>query len=223
MLTLTWDAPARGGPIVSYVLSVGGSFLGARLPLPSAATSYSTPLPNTYVGTFGVTVSAVNQLGEGPPSAVFMLILGPTAVPDPPRNLTAQVVGNLLTVAWQPPVSGALSYVLRATGSSFQGVWTLPTESTFFTAPAGQMAPGNYAFTVSAVNTLGESAATAPATVTIGPPCPVPSAPTLSASRNGNVVSFSWTTPTVGVVRSYTALVSTPAVAPIRWPPTWAW
>ena len=209
MLSLTWDAPTAGTPIVSYVLRVAGPGIGA-VAVAWPSVSFSTPFPSSAVGTFTFTVSAVNQLGEGPPSAVLTLVLGPTAVPEPPRNLTAQLSGTALVVAWEPPGNGAESYVLRATGSAFQGVWTLPTTSTIFTAPFAQMAPGNYAFTVSGVNVLGEGAPTAPATVTIGPPCPVPSAPTLSASRNGNVVSFSWTTPTVGVVSSYTALVSTP-------------
>ncbi len=39
-------------------------------------------------------------------------------------------------------------------------------------------------------------------------PCPVPTAPVLNASLNGNVVSLSWSTPVVGQVTSYTLLLS---------------
>jgi len=213
VLTISWDPPATGAPITTYLLRAAGPGTTGFGALPVVGTSFSTPWSSSIVGTYSVAVSAVNQLGEGPMSAPLTVTFGPTAVPDPPRNFVASVGGTVLTVAWDPPATGApiVHYVLRATGSSFSGVWTLQTTGTSFTAPASQMAPGNYFLTVSAVNSVGEGAATAPRTVTIGPPCPIPTAPALSASTNGNVASLSWTTPAVGQVSGYTLLVSTPA------------
>jgi hypothetical protein len=210
VLLVTWDQPATGAAIDAYILRAGGPGLPGVVPIPTPHRSFSVPLPSSFVGTYTFAVSAVNQVGEGPSSAVVSVTTGPASVPDPPRNLTAVVAGNMLIVTWEAPANEPdPTYVLRATGSTFAGVWTFQTGASVFAVPAGQLAHGNYAFTVSAVNFLGEGNPTAPATVTIGPPCPVPGAPTLSASKAGNVVSLAWTTPGGGAVRSYTLRLST--------------
>lgn len=212
VLTISWDPPSSGTPVTTYLLRAGGQGAPGFGALSVVGTSFSTYVAGAPPVTFAVTVSAVNHLGEGPPTAPVTVTLGPSTLPDPPQNLATSLSGGVLTVSWTPPATGApiTQYLLRATGSSFAGVWTLSTPSTSFAAPAGQLANGNYSFTVSAVNGIGEGSPTAPQTVTIGPPCPVPSAPVLNGSVNGSVVSLSWSTPVVGQVTSYTLRVSTP-------------
>jgi hypothetical protein len=213
ILTLTWDPPASGTPVTTYLLRASGPGVAAFGALPVAGRSFSTSVAGAAAATFLVAVSAVNHLGEGPMTAPLTVTLGPTTVPDPPQNFSAVVAGNVLTVSWSPPATGAPinHYVLRATGSSFSGVWTLQTPNVSFAVAADQLANGNYTFAVSATNALGEGAPTASQTVTIGPPCPVPTATVLTASTIANVVSLTWTTPLVGQVTSYTLRVSTSA------------
>lgn len=206
ILTISWDPPASGLPSY-YRLHAGSSGAGGVTQV--NATSVSVPVAGAPPSTLLVAVSAVNDVGEGPIAGPLTVILGPTAPPSVPQQLTANVVAGQLLVSWNPPATGPVDgYVLRATGTSFNGVWTLRQAATSFAAPAGQMANGVYSFTVSAENAIGEGPATGPADVTIGPPCIAPAAPVLSGSASGGVATLSWTTPPGAPVTGYTLQVT---------------
>ena len=59
-LTLFWDPPASGGAPTSYLLTVGGAYVGV---LPFETRSLTTPVP---AGTYRFTVAATNPCGTGP-------------------------------------------------------------------------------------------------------------------------------------------------------------
>lgn len=209
-LTVSWDPPLTGRPITHYLLRAqtpaGGSPFAA--PYPTTATSFSVPVPSGLPpGNYSFAVSAVNALGEGPTTSTTTLTIV-AALPSAPLNATASVIAGNLMVAWDPPAVGAPdTYVLRGTGP-FNGVWTRRDPGTVFVAPVASLAPGLYAFTVSAENTLGEGPAAGPATVTIGPPCPVPAAPMLTGSVSGGIATLSWTTPPGTAVTGYTLQIA---------------
>lgn len=191
-ITVTWAAPATGAPIASYTLQAGTGpglsnlFNGAV----GSTLALSAPVPN---GTYYVRVVAQNAAGFGPPTTDAVAVVGPAA-PGPPANLSASVAGSLLTVNWQPPASGGSvsTYVLQA-GSGpglaniFNGAVGL-TESI-----AAPVPPGAYYLRVLAQGPGGTSPPTSDVIATVT--CPIPSAPVLSGSKAGNVISLNWTTP----------------------------
>ncbi len=308
MLTLTWDPPASGGAITSYVLLVGAypGITSIRHPV-GAALSFSASQAGAPPQTFYIRVAAINTAGEGPPSAEVTITVGGGSAPGPPQNATGGVAGDVVTLTWLPPASGApiLAYrvyigtytgalsilIGSVSATSFTVPWVGAPPGTYFfnivavnavgagppaevavafgsgappTAPQGLEAgavndvltlmwygpyvgntpltgfvlyvgtspgaadvlrqslgvvqsvsapiagatPGLYYFRVTAVNAFGEGPPSADVSVVIGNYCAVPSAPVLTGSSAGTVVSLSWTTPAGGPITGYTLFVS---------------
>ena len=80
-----------------------------------------------------------------------------------PDVLGTSRAGNLVTVSWQPPVSGpaATGYVLNVSGA-FEGSFQTTDR-----ALQGTVGAGTYVLSVTAVNACGSGAATAVRTVTV--------------------------------------------------------
>ena len=207
VLTISWLPPVSGGPIDFYRLQASGpGSPGGSVQV--SGTSMAVPATGLPAGTYLFAVSAVNVVGEGPATAVATLTITP-ALPSEPLHLAASVIAGQLLVSWDPPALGFVdTYVLRATGTSFNGTWTNRLGAQVFMADATQMTPGVYNFTVSGENALGEGPPTAPVSVTIGPPCIAPAAPVLSGSASGGAATLSWTTPPGGAVTGYTLQVT---------------
>ncbi len=156
-------------------------------------------------------VTAVNSIGEGPPSA--QVSATPTSVPTVPvAPIGVGAVGgaNQVTVSWAA-VSGATSYniywstttgVTTATGTKIAGV-TSPYVQTGLTAST------TYYYIVTAVNAAGESAPSVQVSATTSAPPPtVPPAPTgVTATGGTNSVTLAW--PTVTGATSYNLYWST--------------
>lgn len=163
-------------------------------------------------------VTAVNSAGESVPSIQVAAATLP-ATPSPmapaaPTTVTAVGGTNQATITW-PAVSGAVSYnvywsaatgVTKTSGTKVAGV-TSPYIKT------GLAAGSTYYFIVTAVNSVGESAASSQATATTAaaPPA-LPAAPTgVTATGGANQVSISW--PAVAGATSYNIYwASTPGV-----------
>lgn len=149
--------------------------------------------------TYYYIVTAVNSAGE---SAASVQVAATTLTPNPPPTAPASPTGvsaaggaNQVTVSWSA-VTGATSYnvywstssgVTVATGTKIAGV-TSPYVHT------GLSAGTAYYYVVTAVNSVGESAASTQATATTNAPPPaVPSAPTgLTAAGGTKQVTVSW-------------------------------
>ncbi len=125
------------------------------------------------------------------------------AGPEPPRNLTAAVDGNTVTVTWQAPPSGSvpLGYLVDAAlspgGASITAFLVLDT-SFVRTVPNGV-----YYLRVRSGNAEGISAASNEVVVSVpggGLPCPSPpGAPTnLSATVSNSLVTLNWDAPAGG-------------------------
>lgn len=191
-LTVTWAAPATGAPITSYFLQAGTGpglaniFSGAIGP----TTAISAPVPN---GTYYLRVAAQNSSGIGPPTADVVAVVGPAA-PGAPTNLSATVAGSLLTVNWQPPISGGSvsSYILQAgSGPGLANIFNGALGLTL--SIAAPVPPGAYYLRVLAQGPGGTSGPSNEVLATVS--CPIPAAPVLSGSKAGTVINLNWTTP----------------------------
>jgi fibronectin type 3 domain-containing protein len=133
----------------------------------------------------------------------------PPAVPAAPTGVTAGGGTNQVSISW-PAVSGATSYnIYWATAT---GVTTAGTKITGATSPyvqTGLAASTTYYYIVTAVNTAGQSAASAQVSAaTNAPVVTIPAAPTgVTAAGGANQVSISWSA--VSGATSYNIYYST--------------
>jgi prepilin-type N-terminal cleavage/methylation domain-containing protein len=169
--TLTWSAPATGGAVAKYLVSANG---GAPQEVTAPASSFTFPdLTAGASATF--TVTAVNATGPGAASAPSapVVVTSPVVAPGAPTNVVATAGTGSASLTWSAPASdgGApvtsynvyLNGVLKATS-------TTPSASV-----TGLNAGTSVAFTVKAVNSAGEGAASsaANAVVPTAPAAPV--------------------------------------------------
>jgi hypothetical protein len=124
-VTVAWDAPERTGgePVTGYQVRVGDGNPNSVASV--SGSDLTATLPNIRAGTFDVSVTAVNSIGESapgtvsvmvaddvppvvvtppatPPVAVPAVIAAPPAVPGAPL-VTAVKPGGVTTVRWTAP------------------------------------------------------------------------------------------------------------------------
>ena len=114
-VTLSWNA-VPGAPGYNVYRSTTGVFRGQAIGSTTETTFTSTGLENDT--TYFYTVAARNMGGEGPRAAVVPAV--PVEPPAAPKNLTAEVGDNYLTLTWSQ-MDGAEAYnVYRATTGNRQ-------------------------------------------------------------------------------------------------------
>lgn len=160
-LSLAWKNTASGGVPAGLRLDVSGALSGsAPMPL-SESFSFSGVPPGTY--TF--TVRAMNASGVSAAAAPVTLTFPATCsgVPQTPASPTLTRAGAVVTFTWDPPAAGAAptNYLVSASGSI---TGSAPTTTRSL---SGAVPPGTYTLTVRAVNACGQSADSAPQTVTV--------------------------------------------------------
>jgi hypothetical protein len=151
---LTWTpANPNGSPILRYVVEGDGQqhIVGANQRAVDIAG-----LTNGQSYTF--TVYAVNAKGNGPKRAANPAMPS-SAVPDPPLSVSAREnKDGTVTIAW-PAANGLGHPVIRYDITSVSAGAQAPLASATgvtYTVPAGTLTYGTqYAFTVTAINSLG--------------------------------------------------------------------
>ena len=118
------------------------------------------------------------------------------AVPDAPTNLTATAGDQQVDLSWTAPASDGgtmiTDYEYEQNGS---GTWTSTGVTTTSYTVRNLTNGQSYTFKVRAVNSVGESTASAASSSVT--PATVPGAPTgLSATAGNQQVALSWTAPT---------------------------
>jgi hypothetical protein len=136
-VTLAWTPPAGGPPLTTYVVEAGSAPGAADLA--QLVTNSTTPVlvvPGVASGVYYVRVRAMNDAAIGPPSNDAVVAVGdgagPTALPGPPVNLTANIAGGSVILRWNPAAS-ASSYIVEA--GSAPGLRDLAYVGTGSSAP----------------------------------------------------------------------------------------
>jgi len=160
-LTLAWTNTFGGAAPTGLVLDVAGDLTGS---LPMGLTD-TFALPAVPPGSYTFTMRATNTAGASVASNPVTLTFpgGCTGAPLAPANFLAFNTGNVLSLGWDPAVSGAApsSYVIDISGGF---VGSVPSAARSISAA---VPPGSYTFRVQAVNACGGSAFTTPQTVVI--------------------------------------------------------
>jgi len=168
---------------------------------PNATTAQVTAAVLAGATPNKVTNSLTAASGSGLLNSTFInnLALPATAAPDAPSNLVAgTATGTSIAVSWSAPANTnnnpATSYFVEykpTSGSTWTGV---STTSTSFTA-TGLTGATSYDFRVSAVNTIGTSAATAPVSAsTLGTAPGTPTGLAVTATTSSSV-ALQWVAP----------------------------
>ena len=120
-IALSWTEPADTGTsaVTGYRIEVSSN-AGSRW-TNLVANSGSTATTYRHRGLAPSTtrhyrVSAINNAGLGPPSSVASATTTGTGVPNPPRNLTAEVADNLIELNWDRPTgvgNATVTYSIR--------------------------------------------------------------------------------------------------------------
>ena len=191
-IVVTWLPPANtgGSPITGYVLTWVSS-TGASGTIPTTETTRT--LRNLANGaTYTISVAASNAGGS---SAAVTAIGTPLGVPSAPTSVSLQRGDGVLSVSWSPPTGdGGIpvqSYAVHWTGPDGVTSFT-PVQGTHHTI--GGLTNGNtYSVTVTAINGVGSSSHSAPASHRPGT---TPTAPVdIRAVRGDSTLEVSWTPP----------------------------
>jgi len=159
-LALSWTNTADGGAATGLVLDVSGT-LSASLPM---AVTDQFSFAGVPPGTYTFRVRATNAVGSSAASnPVTLSFPGACQAPAVPQDLDAYVVGNVVTIRWNAPASGAAAtgYVLTVGGAVSL---TLPVAERALSSPAP---PGTYTFTVAAQNACGTGPGTGARALTV--------------------------------------------------------
>jgi fibronectin type 3 domain-containing protein len=197
---LAWLPPADNGgrPVTNYKIYRGSSH-GDR----SNVTTVGNVASYTDLGLkngqrYYYVVSAVNEIGEGPPSNEVSAT--PATIPTAPRNLRAVAGDRVVTIQWTgpqndggSPVTNFKIYRGTTTGNLAFVTMIGPVDSY---ADEGLLNEQPYYYQVSAVNRAGEGPRSDQASATPRARGTVPSAPQslVATAGNGSVV-LNWAAP----------------------------
>ncbi len=185
--TLTWTAPAEGGPVTSYTIT---PYIGSEAQTPTVLTGSPPAITATVRGLtngtrYTFTVQAANANGAGAVSSPSNPIVPtPPTVTSQPLNVVASAATHQALVSWSPPANEGGSLITAYTvtpylGSNPQTPIEVP-ESTNSVIVKGLTNGSNYTFAVTATNAVGVSA---------------PSNPSSSVTPQDTILDF--TTPTI--------------------------
>ncbi|KAA0889833.1 fibronectin type III domain-containing protein [Oryzomonas rubra] len=214
-VTVSWTAVSNATSYNVYYATTSGVTTASGTKIANATTPYVQSGLSAGT-TYYYLVTAVNSTGESVAStqvsATTSAAVATPAAPVAPTGVTATGGTKQVTISW-PAVSGATSYnIYYATAS---GVTTANgTKISNATSPAVQTGLSDsttYYYVVTAVNSVGESAASVQiaATTLAAVPAPtVPAVPTgVTATGGANQVTVSWST--VSGATSYNLYYST--------------
>jgi fibronectin type III domain protein len=167
-----------------------------------SAPANTLPYPRLgYLTIAGISIFVSQSTGPSSPPPLPTPTPTPTlSAPGPPRQFSATVSGNNVTLSWGAPDSGGTpsTYVIAAgSAAGWSNLGSFATGSTQTSYTAGNVPNGTYFARASAQNSAGTSAASNEVSFTVPQACAtVPSAPSgLQSTVSGLVVTLSWVAP----------------------------
>ena len=211
---VSWSAPSNGGsPITSYRVT---PYIGGVAQAPTTITG-NPPSTTTTVGgltngtAYTFTVAATNSVGTGSVSAASAPVTPvPATVPSQVTGVSA-VAGNAsANLSWTAPPDGGATITSYTVTPSVGGVAQTPTVITGIPPVTAATITGltnftTYTFTVTAANTVGAGASSAPSAA-ITPSVPV--SPVLDAQVSVNGTGTTATTPSFNTTQAGDTLVA---------------
>ncbi len=201
-IDVTWTAPGdNGSALTGYTLSatpIGG---GTTVTGTAAHTATSGTITTGLAAgiTYDVTVTATNGIGAGPASSPPAVVTT-DAVPGAPGSVVATaLVDGSATVTWMAPATHGTpitSYTVTSTPAcpGCKGLTVSGSPAATSTAVTGLTVGTSYTFTVTATNTVGTGAASAPSNQ-VGA-AGLPAAPANVTAQPGNgQVTVTWSSP----------------------------
>ncbi len=200
-IVLTWDAPL-GSVVTAYsvyrrLVPDGGLRRYASIPADGAALSYD----DTGIeegAEYLYRVSANNDTGEGPLSPAVSIAV-PGNLPGIPQNLAGTSSAKGIELTWDAPVNSRVTEYKVYRRVLPNGAWsahsTVPSSSEEITYTDREVEPGTeYEYRISATNTVGEGAQSAPvsvanAQIVLGRPRD------LRGGSDGNIILIYWSAP----------------------------
>ena len=165
--SLTWSAPASGGPVSSYRITPYVGTTGQTPTTVGADDTAATVTGLTTGTTYTFRVEAVNANGAGTASAASNAVtpLNPV-VPPPPTNVSARPATNSAQVSWTLPASDGDSPITSQTvtpyiGSTPQTPMQVSAGTTSATV-TGLTNGSAYTFRIRATNGIGDGALSNP-------------------------------------------------------------
>jgi fibronectin type 3 domain-containing protein len=160
LVELSWDPPSDSGgsTITNYTIYRGTSQGGESFLITIGDELYYADANLTNGQTYYYVVSAINGVGEGPPSDEVEA--KPTAVPSAPENLLASVGDGIVNLSWSYPSDDGGSTVTNFTvyrGNSSSSLLPQVTLGNFTEYSDTSVLNGfTYYYEVSAINAVGE-------------------------------------------------------------------
>jgi subtilisin-like proprotein convertase family protein len=210
VLTFKWT-PSPAGPAPTSFVFEGGITPGqvlVALPVPAQTLTLNVP-----TGSFFVRVRTVSGGDTSGASNELPIYVNVAVPPSPPRNLLLTRNGSSLDLTWRNTFDGTApsGIVLDVTGAATVSVPLPLTESFSYSG----VPPGNYTFSVRAVNAAGISAASNSRSATFPGACSgAPQTPAnFRAFRSGPTLFVDWDPPGIGSAVNYYVLSVTGAFA----------
>ena len=121
-VTLSWQAPNGGDPVLLYVIEAGSAAGLANLASFSTGTTLTIfQASGIAAGAYYVRVRAANAAGTSAPSNEALLVVGasPGVAPGPPTVLTITAnSGGTVSFAWNAATGSPTRYVVEAGSQS---------------------------------------------------------------------------------------------------------
>ncbi len=198
-ISLTWSPPPWDvrSPITGYTVYRGTNSGNRSFPIPlgNVTTYTDTGLANGQ--RYYYVVTAVNAIGEGPPSSEVSA--KPATVPNAPSNLRAIPGNGKVTIQWSSaanngaPVTNYTVYRGTTSGSTS---WLATVGAVNTYTDTGLTNGVRYYYRVAAVNHVGEGPKSNEASASPSGGPSVPSVPRdLAATAGSGVVTLRWSAP----------------------------
>ncbi|GLD69880.1 receptor-type tyrosine-protein phosphatase S-like protein, partial [Lates japonicus] len=103
-VTITWDS-GNPDPVTYYIIQYRAKSPDSKYETVDDITTTRYSIGGLYPNTeYEIRVSAVNTIGQGPPSEPVETRTGEQAPASPPRNIQAQIISqNTMMVRWEEP------------------------------------------------------------------------------------------------------------------------